>query len=124
MGIGMRIVQALGSSGRGGAERFFVRLAKAFHARGIPQVLLTRRKAWAAEYLEKAGIPAQTAWFGGRFDIISRIKYRRVLQALHATVAINWMPHAITACPQGAWVKVARIGSTLSCSAHSPRATT
>lgn len=106
----MRIVQALGSSGRGGAERFFIRLAKAFHARNIPQALLTRRKAWAAEHLEKAGIPVQTAWFGGRFDIISRMKYRRLMQTLHATVAINWMPHAATACPQGPWVKVARIG--------------
>ncbi len=106
----MRIVQALGSSGRGGAERFFIRLAKAFHARNIPQALLMRRKAWAAEYLENAGIPVQTAWFAGRFDIITRAKYRRTLGALHATVAINWMPHAVAACPQGPWVKVARIG--------------
>ena len=73
----MRIVQALGSSGRGGAERFFTRLAKAFHARNIPQALLTRRKAWAAEQLEKAGIPVQTAWFGGKYDILTRAKYRR-----------------------------------------------
>lgn len=106
----MRIVQALGSSGRGGAERLFVRLAKAFHARGIPQGLLTRRKTWAASHLEDAGIPAETAWFGGRFDIFTRAKYRRMLRALHATVAISWMPHAITACPEGPWVKVARAG--------------
>jgi glycosyltransferase involved in cell wall biosynthesis len=106
----MRIVQALGSSGRSGAERFFIRLAKAFHARGVPQALLTRRKAWASEHLEKAGIPVETAWFGGRFDILTRAKYRRILQALHATVAINWMPHAVSGCPQGPWVKVARIG--------------
>jgi glycosyltransferase involved in cell wall biosynthesis len=126
----MRIVQALGSSGRGGAERFFVRLAKAFHARGIPQALLTRRKTWSAGYLEEEGIPAETAWFGGRFDIFTRAKYRRMLQALHATVAVNWMPHAVTACPEGPWVKVARagkcypIGTFASCDhliANSPR---
>ncbi len=106
----MRIVQALGSSGRGGAERFFTRLAKALHARSIPQTVLTRRKAWAAEQLENAGIPLQTAWFGGKFDIVTRAKYRRVLRALNATIAINWMPHAAAACPQGPWVKVARLG--------------
>ncbi len=106
----MRIVQALGSSGRGGAERFFTRLAKAFHARNIPQAVLTRRNAWAAEQLEKAGIPVQTAWFGGKFDFVTRVKYGRALRALHATVAINWMPHATAACPQGPWVKVARMG--------------
>jgi glycosyltransferase involved in cell wall biosynthesis len=109
----MRIVQALGSSGRGGAERFFTRLAKAFHARNIPQAVLTRRKAWAAEQLEEAGVPINTAWFGGKFDIITRAKYRRVLTSLHATVAINWMPHAAISCPQGPWVKVARLGKCL-----------
>ena len=85
----MRIVQALGSSGRGGAERFFTRMVKALHSRDIAQAILTRRKAWAAEQLAAAGIPAQTAWFGGRFDIITRAKYRRTLRAMHAAVAIN-----------------------------------
>jgi glycosyltransferase involved in cell wall biosynthesis len=107
---GMRIVQALGSSGRGGAERFFIRLAKALHAREIPQAVLTRRKAWAAEQLSQAGIAAQTAWFGGKFDIITRAKYRRALHALHAGIAINWMPNAAAACPEGPWVRVARLG--------------
>ncbi len=106
----MRIVQALGSSGRGGAERFFTRLAKALHARAITQAVLMRRKAWAAEQLENAGMAVQTAWFGGKLDIVTRAKYRRTLQALHATVAINWMPHAAVACPQGPWVRVARLG--------------
>jgi glycosyltransferase involved in cell wall biosynthesis len=106
----MRIVQALGSSGRGGAERFFTRLAKALHARHIPQTVLTRRGAWAAGKLAESGIPMQTAWFGGRLDLITRAKYRRTLQALHATIAINWMPHAAIACPRGPWVRVARLG--------------
>ncbi len=106
----MRIVQALGSSGRGGAERFFTRLAKALHARSIPQAILLRRKAWAAEQVAKAGIAVQTAWFGGKFDIVTRAKYRRTMRALHATVAINWMPQAAVACPQGPWVRVARLG--------------
>ncbi len=106
----MRIVQALGSSGRGGAERFFTRFAKALHARNIPQAVLMRRKAWAAEQVAKAGIAVQTAWFGGKFDIITRAKYRRTMRALHATLAINWMPQAALACPQGPWVRVARLG--------------
>lgn len=106
----MRIVQALGSSRRGGAERFFTRLAKAFHARSVLQAILTCRKAWAAEQLQKAGIPVHTGWFGGKLDIVTRAKYRRTLRALDATVAINWTPHAAVACPPGPWVKVARLG--------------
>jgi glycosyltransferase involved in cell wall biosynthesis len=106
----MRIVQALGSSGRGGAERFFIRLAKALHARGVTQSILTRRKAWAAEQLGNAGIPLETAWFRGKLDLITRGKYRRVLQSLGTSVAINWMPSAALACPCGPWVRVARLG--------------
>ena len=106
----MRIVQALGSSGRGGAERFFTRLAKALHARNVPQAVITRRKAWAAEQLEASGVPVSTAWFGGKFDIVTRAKYKRVLTSLHANIAINWMPHAAISCPRGPWVRVARLG--------------
>lgn len=106
----MRIVQALGSSGRGGAELFFTRLAKALDTREVTQVLLARRKAWAVGQLESEGVAVQTAWFGGRFDIVTRAKYRRTLRALRANVAINWMPHAAAACPPGPWVRVARLG--------------
>jgi glycosyltransferase involved in cell wall biosynthesis len=106
----MRIVQALGSSGRGGVERFFVRLVKALHARGLPQSILTRRKAWAAGQLCNAGIPAETAWFGGKLDVITRAKYRRTMRSLGAGVAISWMPNAALACPGGPWVRIARLG--------------
>jgi glycosyltransferase involved in cell wall biosynthesis len=106
----MRIVQALASSGRGGAERFFIRLAKALHARGVPQSILTRRKAWAAEQLGNAGIPIETGWFRGKLDIFTRARYRRVLQSPGASVAINWMPNAALVCPGGPWVRVARLG--------------
>jgi glycosyltransferase involved in cell wall biosynthesis len=106
----MRIVQALGSAGRGGAERFFIRLAKALHTRGVPQSILTRRKAWAAEQLGNAGVPVEAAWFGGKLDLLTRVKYRRVLQSLGASVAINWMPNTAFACPGGPWVRIARLG--------------
>ncbi len=106
----MRIVQALGSPQRGGVERFFVRLVKALHARGLSQSLLMRRNAWAAVELGAAGIPIQPAWFGGKLDFITRAKYRAVLDSKGASVAINWMPNAAAACPGGPWVRVARLG--------------
>jgi glycosyltransferase involved in cell wall biosynthesis len=106
----MRIVQALGSSRRGGAERFFIRLAKALHVRGVPQAILTRRNAWAAEQLSETGIETHSAWFGGKLDFMSRARYRKTLQALPATIAIGWMPNAIAACPAGPWVRIGRLG--------------
>lgn len=106
----MRIVQALGSSGRGGAERFFLRLAKAFHAKAVSQAILAPRAAWTTEQLSKAEIATQPAWFGGKFDFISRMKYQRALEKLSADIAISWMPGAAAACPAGPWVRVARLG--------------
>lgn len=106
----MRIVQALGGSGRGGTERFFTRLLKAFHSRDIPQAALTRRNEWVAEQLAGTGIDLRRSWFGGKFDIVTRVRYRRILRAFGADVAINWMPPAAAACPPGPWVKVSRLG--------------
>jgi glycosyltransferase involved in cell wall biosynthesis len=106
----MRIIQALGSAGRGGAERFFVRLTKAFDARGISQAVITRHNAWAAEQLAQANIRAKPIWFGGRLDLISRARYKKALKSQPADIAINWMPNAFAACPAGSWVRIARLG--------------
>ncbi len=106
----MRLVQALGSSGRGGAERFFIRLAKALHGRGIPQALLARRASWVAGQLSTAGIATNAAWFGGKFDLVTRVKYRQTLEMMQADIAIGWTPNSVAACPRGPWVRVGRLG--------------
>src|SRR5258706_10557101 len=100
----MRIVQALGSSGRGGAERFFLRLAKAFHANAVSQAILAPRAAWSTEQLSKADIATQPAWFGGKFDFIFRIKYQRPLEKLSAVITISCMPESAGTCPAVPWV--------------------
>jgi glycosyltransferase involved in cell wall biosynthesis len=106
----MKIVQALGSSGRGGSERFFIRLANALHARGISQTVLTRREAWATSELRKSGVEVRPAWFAGKLDVLTRMKYRQTLMALPADIAVGWKPNAVAACPAGPWVRVGRLG--------------
>jgi glycosyltransferase involved in cell wall biosynthesis len=106
----MRIIQAMSSSRRGGAERFFTRLVKAFHERCVSQTLLLKRKAWATEELSEEGIGFKPAWFAGRFDIVTRGRFRCALRELSADVAMCWGPAAAAVCPSGDWIRVGRLG--------------
>lgn len=107
----MRIVQALGSSRKGGAERFFIRLAEAFHRQGIPQRVLVRGGHWVQSQLNAAGVPTDSLWFGGRLDVITRSKFHRILAGHQADIVLTWMRRAASACPKGPWHHVARLGN-------------
>ncbi len=107
----MRIVQALGSSRRGGAERFFTRLTAAFHRRGVAQTALLRRGSWAQAQLDDAGVASRSAPFAGKFDLLTRYRFRNVLQTSQADVVITWMRRAAAACPSGPWLHIGRLGN-------------
>ncbi len=107
----MHIVQALGSARKGGAERFFIRLAEAFHRRGLAQTVIVRRQSWVQEQLEAAGVPTVGAWFGGKLDLFTRRTFRNVLHETRADLVITWMRRASAACPAGPWKHVGRLGN-------------
>jgi glycosyltransferase involved in cell wall biosynthesis len=107
----MRIVQALGSSRKGGAEGFFVRLATALHNRGISQMALVRRGSWSHEALVRNAVPCQTAAFAGALDFTTGRAFKAALSNPPADVAITWMRRAASACPRGRWVHIGRLGN-------------
>ncbi len=107
----MRIVQALGSSRKGGAEQFFIRLVDALNRQGVPQRVLVRGGHWAQDRLEQVGVKTDSVWFGGKLDIFTRAKFKRVLIEHEADLAITWMRRAASACPTGPWMHVARLGN-------------
>lgn len=107
----MRVVQVLGSARKGGAERFFLRLVEAFHRHGIDQTVLVRKCSWAESQLEAAGVPSRSAWFGGKFDLITRHVYRKALTEARADIVLTWMRRATTSCPAGPWTHVGRLGN-------------
>ncbi|MBC8050994.1 MAG: glycosyltransferase [Chitinophagales bacterium] len=107
----MRIVQALGSSRKGGAEQFFIRLVDALNRQGVQQRVLVRGGHWAQERLEQVGVKTDSVWFGGKLDIFTRAKFKRVLAEHEADLAITWMRRAASACPSGPWMHVARLGN-------------
>jgi glycosyltransferase involved in cell wall biosynthesis len=107
----MRIVQALGSSRKGGAERFFIRLVEALARRGVAQRVLVRGGHWAQGQIEAVGVRTDSAWFGGRLDFFTRSKFDRVMREHEAAIAVTWMRRATSACPPGPWKHVARLGN-------------
>jgi glycosyltransferase involved in cell wall biosynthesis len=107
----MRIVQALGSARKGGAERFFIRLVEAFHRRGVEQTVIVRRGHWVQQQLAEAGVATKGVWFGGRFDFLTRRAFTQTLSAARADIVLTWMRRATTACPPGPWAHIARLGN-------------
>ncbi len=94
----------------GGAELFFERLAAALHRAGETVLPIIRRDPGRADRLRAAGLaPAQLA-FGGALDLLTRPRLGRLLGAFEPRIAVAWMNRAASATPEGAWVKVGRLG--------------
>jgi glycosyltransferase involved in cell wall biosynthesis len=106
----MRIVQALGSARKGGAERFFIRLAEALHRRGVEQTVIVRRGHWAQAQLRELNVPTKGVFFAGKLDLLTRRIFRQTLTATNADIVVTWMRRATAACPSGPWVHVGRLG--------------
>jgi glycosyltransferase involved in cell wall biosynthesis len=106
----MRIVQALGSSRKGGAEQFFIRLVDALNRQGVAQRAIVRGGHWAEERLRQAGVKTDNAWFGGALDIFTHAKFKRVLREHKADIAVTWMRRAASSCPSGPWLHLGRLG--------------
>lgn len=107
----LRLLQAIAGAPHGGAETFFLRLAAAFERRGaVDQRVLIRRDAARAERLRAAGVGVGELAFGGRFDLRTRLAFRREITAWRPDVVLTWMSRASLLCPRGDFVHVGRLG--------------
>ncbi len=106
----MRLLQAMAGAHHGGAEAFFVRLALALRRAGEEQRVLIRRDAARAATLRRGGIEPLELPFGGRFDLVTRWRFRRAVAEFHPRVVLTWMNRATRLCPRGDFVHVARLG--------------
>jgi glycosyltransferase involved in cell wall biosynthesis len=105
-----RLLQAIAGARHGGAEIFFVRLAEALQRAGETQRVLIRRDADRSRCLREAGVGVTELRFGGRFDLATRLGFRRVIEAWRPDLVLTWMSRATQACPPGDFVHVARLG--------------
>jgi glycosyltransferase involved in cell wall biosynthesis len=105
-----RLLQAMAGGRYGGAETFFVRLATALQRAGESQRVLIRRNPRRSQSLRAGGVAVCELGFGGRFDVASRLRFRREIAAWHPDIVLTWMSRATGLCPRGDFVHVARLG--------------
>jgi len=108
--VSRRLLQAIAGAPHGGAEVFFVRLAGALQRAGEAQRVLLRRHAERGAALRAAGVRCRELRFGGPLDVMTRLAFRREIEAYRPTIVLTWMSRATASCPTGDFVHVGRLG--------------
>lgn len=105
-------VQAIGSPGMGGAERFLARLAGSLAARGHPTIAVLRRGAELCDQLDPAVEIVETGMVNGA-DVRTCWAIRRLIVARKPAIIQTWLGRAsrLTRVPRRSpTVHIARLG--------------
>ncbi|MFP6749700.1 MAG: glycosyltransferase [Alphaproteobacteria bacterium] len=96
----------------GGAEAFFTRLVLALHRTGLDQRVILRADAGREKQLADGGVAAQPLAFGGKLDLITRLRLRNEISRYQPDVVLSWMNRAAAFCPKprGRFVHCGRLG--------------
>ena len=105
-----RVLQMMAGSAMGGAEGFFMRLVPALQRAGLDQraVIRTHRDRYGE--LNGAGIPTDQLRFGGRLDLATGWKLKKIVKDYQPDIILSWMSRAARFTPRGQHVNVARLG--------------
>jgi glycosyltransferase involved in cell wall biosynthesis len=107
----LNIMQICGSPSMGGAEAFFLRLCRALHRHDKAELLpVVRRDSWLSQRLADMDIPHETCTFGGRFDLFTRPRLKRLMRRFQPDIAQTWMNRASSFLPRGIAPSVGRLG--------------
>ncbi|MBO6825896.1 MAG: glycosyltransferase [Sneathiella sp.] len=106
----MKILQAIGGAGHGGAENFFVMLTEAFQQAGLQQHVVTRSHPVRDQRLQEAGVSMEHLKFGGRLDFQSPRKLQKIANEFGPDIFLSWMGRASSMAPKGDFQRVARVG--------------
>jgi glycosyltransferase involved in cell wall biosynthesis len=105
-----RLLQVIAGAEQGGAESFFLRLAIAFHRRGIEQHVVMRPFPGPLQVLAQHNVPVTVAPFRRVLDFTSTHRIRRVIQQFSPTVVLTWMSRASCLTPRSSALFIARLG--------------
>ena len=113
----MKILQVMAGAEFGGAETAFVDICIALHESGEEIVVATRANDLRVPKLEKAGIEVHTLPFGGRVDVFTTWKLRKIIKDFEPDIVQCWMSRASDKTPRWKetmgikpYVVVARMG--------------
>lgn len=106
----MKIMQAIGGAGHGGAETFFVNLAGAFGRADFDQLITMRSNEVRRQQLQAQGLCPIELKFGGRFDFFTKPKLQKLANDYKPDLYMSWMSRASSMIPTGNFPKIARLG--------------
>ncbi|MDF1793265.1 MAG: glycosyltransferase [Thalassobaculaceae bacterium] len=106
----MRILSILAGAANGGAETFFVTLARALAEAGEESRAVIRPNPPRRADLEAGGVPVSEAPFGSWFDLRTRPALRRAVAEFRPDVVLSYMSRASWWMPAGPHLKAARLG--------------
>jgi glycosyltransferase involved in cell wall biosynthesis len=107
----MTVLHLLGSPGDGGAETYFLHLARALHQDGLSQAAALHANRGREAALEALGVPAFILPFDAPFDLVTGRRIRQIAAELPARVLLQWMNRAGRVVPRkGPWARIGRLG--------------
>jgi glycosyltransferase involved in cell wall biosynthesis len=106
----MKLMQAIGGAGHGGAENFFVHLSDAFEQSGMDQHIACRSHPVRDQQLLDADVSYENLKFGGALDLLTPLRLQQIANRYKPDVYLSWMSRAASMTPKGSFPKLARIG--------------
>ncbi|MFN7666797.1 MAG: glycosyltransferase [bacterium] len=107
----MRILMAIAGAAKGGAEKHFERLVRAFHAHdGVTVEVFMRHNYERYKRLFDLGIPLRQAPFGGFFDFKTKRMFADHITEFKPDVVFTWLNRATKFCPKTDALHVGRPG--------------
>ena len=100
----------MGGSKFGGAEAFFVTLNRALQARGVSVQAVLRDNPVQISDLAQAGIPYDTARFGGFGDWRTSRRLRQIAKLFRPDVVLTFAGRASSYMPRGDYTLIGRLG--------------
>jgi glycosyltransferase involved in cell wall biosynthesis len=108
--MSLRLLTAMGGSKFGGAEAFFVTLNRALHARGLALRAVLRDNPVQISDLAQAGVPYETARFGGFGDWSTAGRLRKIAQRFRPDIVLTFAGRASSYMPRGDYALIGRLG--------------
>jgi glycosyltransferase involved in cell wall biosynthesis len=107
----MTVLHLLGSPGDGGAETYFLHLARALAEDGLSQAAAMHANAGREGAMAALGTPTFVLPFDAPFDFVTGRRIRQIAEALPARVLLQWMNRAGRVVPRhGPWARIGRLG--------------